>query len=79
MNTARMNITLPKDVAELLQGVKNKSSYIAEAIKEKKRLEEKEKMKKKLEAAYKQFASEDYDTYTEWEDTLKDGLEDDAW
>ncbi len=33
MNTARLNITLPKEVAELLSGVKNKSSYIAEAIK----------------------------------------------
>lgn len=79
MNTARLNITLPEDVANLLSGVKNKSSYIAEAIREKKRLEEKERLKKKLEAAYKQSASEDYDTYKEWEDTLKDGLEDDAW
>lgn len=42
MNTARLNITLPKDVAELLSGVKNKSSYIAEAIKEKKQLEKKQ-------------------------------------
>lgn len=79
MNTARLNITLPKDVAELLSGVKNKSSYIAEAIKGKKQLEEKARMKKKLELAYKQAASEDFDTYGEWEDTLKDGLEDDAW
>lgn len=36
-------------------------------------------MKKKLELAYKQAASEDFDIYGEWEDTLKDGLEDDAW
>jgi hypothetical protein len=79
MNTARLNITLPEDVAKILSGVKNKSSYIAEAIRGKKRLEEKERLKKKLEAAYKQSASEDYDTYKEWEDTLKDGLEDDAW
>jgi hypothetical protein len=79
MNTARLNITLPEDVAELLSGVKNKSSYIAEALREKKRLEEKEKERKKLEAAYKQAASEDYAIYKEWEDTLKDGLEDDAW
>mgnify|MGYP003406804626 CR=1 FL=1 len=59
--------------------IKNKSSYIAEAIKEKKQLEEKARMKKKLELAYKQAAAEDFDTYGEWEDTLKDGLEDDAW
>lgn len=79
MNTARLNITLPKEVAELLDGVKNKSSYIAEAIKDKKRLEEKAKMKIKLEHAYKQASSEDLETYREWEDTLRDGLEDDAW
>ncbi len=79
MSTARMNITLPEDVARILSGVKNKSAYIAEAIKEKKRLEEKDKAGKKLEAAYKMAAKEDYEAYKEWEDTLKDGLEDDAW
>ncbi|MEW6571908.1 MAG: hypothetical protein AB1390_12190 [Nitrospirota bacterium] len=78
MDTARLNITLPEDVAKLLSGVKNKSAYIAEAIKEKKRLEEKEKTRKKLEAAYKQAAQEDYETYKDWEDTLQDGLKDDA-
>lgn len=35
-------------------------------------------MKKKLELAYKQAAPEDFDTYGEWEDTLKDGLEVDS-
>lgn len=79
MNTARLNITLPGDVAELLSDVKNKSSYIASAIREKKLLEEKAKMKRDLELAYKQAASEDFDAYGEWEDTLKDGLENDAW
>lgn len=79
MNTARMNITLPQDVARILAGVKNKSAYIAEAIMEKKRLEEKAKARRKLEAAYQRAAKEDYETYKEWEDTLKDGLDDDAW
>lgn len=79
MNTARMNITLPEDAVRILSGVKNKSAYIAEAIKEKKRLEEKDKARRKLEAAYKMAAKEDYETYKEWQDTLKDGLEDDAW
>jgi len=45
MSTVRFNITLPEDVGEILAGVENKSAYIAEAIKEKKRMEEKEKMK----------------------------------
>lgn len=79
MNTARMNITLPQEAARILSGVKNKSAYIAEAIMEKKRLEEKARAGKKLEAAYQMAAKEDYETYKEWEDTLKDGLDDDAW
>ncbi|MDA8338697.1 MAG: hypothetical protein M0Z70_05290 [Nitrospiraceae bacterium] len=78
MNTARLNITLPEDVARILSGVKNKSAYIAEAIRERRQIEEKEKMRKKIEAAYCEAAKEDYETYKEWEDTLKDGLEDDT-
>lgn len=79
MNTARLNITLPGDVVKLLSGVKNKSAYIAEAIKEKKRIEEKERERKKLETSYKLAAEEDYETYKELEGTLKDGLENDTW
>ncbi len=78
MNTARLNITLPEDVARILSGVKNKSAYIAAAIRERRQIEEKEKMRKKIEAAYREAAKEDYETYKEWEDTLKDGLEDDT-
>ncbi len=78
MNTARLNITLPEDVAKILSGIKNKSAYIADAIKQKKKMEEKEKMKKTLEAAYKESVLEDYETYKEWEDTIRDGLEDES-
>ena len=79
MSTARMNITLPEDVAKILSGVRNKSEYIADAIRTKKSLEEKQKMKKRLETAYRESAAEDYESYKEWEDTLKDGLEDESW
>jgi len=79
MNTARMNITLPEDVAKILSGVRNKSAYIADAIRTKKGLEEKERMKKRLESAYRDSAAEDYETYKEWEDTVKDGLKDESW
>jgi hypothetical protein len=68
MNTVRVNITLPADVGESLRKVKNKSAFIAEAIREKR------KFKQKLEAAYKEAASEDYEVYKDWEDTLRDGL-----
>jgi hypothetical protein len=79
MNTSRLNITLPGDVVKILAAVKNKSAYIADAIKEKKRLDEAGEKTKKLEAAYRQAAAEDYETCKEWEDTLKDGIDDDSW
>ena len=41
----------------------------------KKRNEEKKRLKRKLEVAYKKVAEEDYELYKEWEDTLGDGLE----
>ena len=75
MNTVRLNVTLPEDVGEILSEVKNKSAYIADAIREKKRLEEKKKLRRELASAYRQAASEEYTTYKEWEDTLEDGLE----
>ena len=78
MNTARLNITLPEDAAKILSDVRNKSAYIAEAIRQKKMIEEKEKLKKKLESVYKLAAQEDYETYRDWEDTIQDGLEDDT-
>ena len=78
MNTARLNITLPEDVAKILAGVRNKSAYIADAIRQKKKMEDKEELKRTLEAAYKEAVHEDYETYKEWEDTLKDGLEDES-
>ena len=75
MSTVRMNITLPEDVGRILAKVNNKSAYIAEAIKEKKRVEDKAKIRKQLAVAYQKAAEEDYETYKEWEDTLKDGIE----
>ena len=75
MSKTRINILIPEDVAQILSVVKNKSAYIAEAIKEKKLHEEKKRLRNKLEAAYKEAVNEDYELYKEWEDTLGDGLE----
>jgi len=61
MSTVRMNITLPEDVGRILAKVNNKSAYIAEAIKEKKRVEDKAKIRKQLAVAYQKAAEEDYD------------------
>lgn len=59
----------------ILSSVKNKSAYIAEAIKEKKLHEEKRRLRNKLEAAYEEAVNEDYEVYKEWEETLGDGIE----
>ena len=75
MDTVRLNITLPGDVNEILAEVKNKSAYIAEAVREKKLLEEKKQLRQTLAAAYEQAAGEEYESYKEWEDTLMDGIE----
>jgi predicted CopG family antitoxin len=74
MNTGRLNITLPEDVYNILKGIKNKSSYIAEAVREKRLMEDRENFMRALEAAYREAAVEDFETYKEWEDTLKDCL-----
>ncbi|MDO8140673.1 MAG: hypothetical protein Q6358_04170 [Candidatus Brocadiales bacterium] len=75
MSKTKFSILLPAEVVQILSTVKNKSAYIAEAIREKKRNEEKKRLKRKLEAAYKEVAEEDYELYKEWEDTLGDGIE----
>jgi hypothetical protein len=75
MDTVRLNITLPAEIGESLRKIKDKSAFIAEAIREKQLAEEKRKLSKQLEAAYKEAAEEDYENYKEWEDTLGDGLE----
>ena len=35
MRTQRLNVTLPDDVSEILKTKKNKSEYLAEAVREK--------------------------------------------
>ena len=75
MSKTKFSISLPEEVVQILSTVKNKSAYIAEAIREKKRNEEKKRLKRKLEVAYKEVVEEDYELYKEWEDTLGDGIE----
>lgn len=75
MSKTKFSISLPEEVVQILSTVKNKSAYIAEAVREKKRNEEKKRLKRKLEVAYKEVAEEDYELYKEWEDTLGDGIE----
>jgi hypothetical protein len=74
MNTVRLNITLPLDAAEILKNVKNKSAFIAEAIREYKRQKDKEKLVNELREGYIATKEEDSKIYKEWENTIGDGI-----
>ncbi len=75
MNTVRMNITLPVEIAEMLKNVKNKSSFIAEAIRERIEMEEKIHLVKELAEGYKVRKSEDEQLALEWDTTSGDGID----
>ena len=75
MNTVkRLNITVPEDVADMLKGVKNKSAFIAEAVREHKRQKDREKLISELKEGYLSTAKEDLELSKEWEVTINDGI-----
>jgi len=75
MNTARrLNITLPEDVVEILNNVKNKSAFIAEAIREYKKQKDKEKLIAELKEGYLSSAKEDIELSKDWETTINNGI-----
>jgi hypothetical protein len=55
MNMVRLNITLPRDVGVILSNVKNKSSFIASAVKEKIERERRVKLRKAAEKMKKEY------------------------
>jgi len=75
MNTVRVNITLPLDIAEMLKNVKNKSSFIAEAIRERIEREEKANLIRELSEGYKVRKKEDKEISLEWDTTSGDGVD----
>lgn len=75
MNTVRMNITLPYEIAKMLEKVKNKSGFIAEAIKERIEREEKANLIRELTEGYKTRKKEDKELSLEWDTTSGDGLD----
>jgi hypothetical protein len=75
MNTVRTNITLPFHIADMLKNVKNKSSFIAEAIREKFEKEEKAWLIKELTEGYKTRKSEDKRLSNEWDTATGDGID----
>ena len=75
MNTVRVNITLPSEIAELLKDVKNKSSFIAEAIRERIERERKAYLIRELAEGYKIRKIEDKELANEWDTTSGDGID----
>ncbi|MFQ5825218.1 MAG: hypothetical protein ACE5JB_14310 [bacterium] len=70
MNTVRLNITLPREIAnqlDLLAGSKGKSSFIAECIRHRIAQLEKEKLLKNLKEGYKNTKSESLSLAKEFE------------
>lgn len=82
MHTVRMNITLPEDVARQIEGIKNKSAFIAESIKERLEHLREAQLSRQLEAAYKEEAVEASGEVEVWDGVSADGIEEDmdeAW
>jgi metal-responsive CopG/Arc/MetJ family transcriptional regulator len=75
MNTVRVNITLPSEIAELLKDVKNKSSFIAEAIRERVEKDRKAYLIRELAEGYKVRKIEDKELAEEWDMTSGDGID----
>ena len=71
----RLNITIPEEIGKELKQIRNKSQYIAQAIREKLKREQKEKLEQELIEGYKANYKEDKKINQEWEATLNDGLE----
>lgn len=63
----RLNITIPDDVAEGLNHVKNKSRFIAEAVRECFEREHRRQIETLLAEGYKKTAQEDRKVVEEWD------------
>jgi len=68
----RLNITLPDEMAKVLAKKRNKSRFIAEALKEKFLREEREELERLLITGYKNDSAENGESSEDWE---KIGLE----
>ncbi|MGD9344699.1 MAG: hypothetical protein PVH84_02475 [Candidatus Aminicenantes bacterium] len=63
----RLNITLPNDLGERLRKVKNKSRFIAEALREKMEREKRIEIERLLKEGYRATAQEDKEIVEDWE------------
>lgn len=69
----RLNITMPEELAKELDQIRNKSQFIAQALREKFKREKKENLNKLLISAYKKASLEDEKVNKDWDrTTVKD-------
>jgi metal-responsive CopG/Arc/MetJ family transcriptional regulator len=71
----RLNITLPDDIAQKLATKRNKSRFIAEALKEKMERETKEQIERLLFEGYNATDKKNADVNTDWANTDLEGWE----
>lgn len=64
---ARLNITLPDEIAEKIASKHNKSRFIAEALKEKIERDRKKEIENLLWEGYKATTGEDAKMQADWE------------
>lgn len=74
MNTERLNITLPLDVMKDIKNIKNKSAFIAQAVREHLDKEKKQKLMGLLQEGYIATKKEDKKITAEWGHTIGDGI-----
>jgi len=70
----RNNITLPAEIGKKLKGIKNKSAFIAQSIREKLAKEDEVSFAKELRAAYTASAEESRQITQELDPVAGDGL-----
>ena len=71
----RMNITLPEKVAQKLNKFKNKSRFIADAVEEKIKFQERHKLLDKMTLEYQQMAKENKQGMNDWDAIAAAGWE----
>ena len=69
----RLNITIPEDLAQKIAIFPNKSRFIAEAIKERLKRTEKERLNRLLSEGYRKTRQEDKEINKEWEGITLEG------
>lgn len=74
MNTRRLNITLPKSVADRIRNLPNKSAFIAQAVREKLEADEKIKKEEELAKAYQSASREEAGILTDWDSLAGDSI-----